>query len=107
MLMYIGIVLIAGAPNIILMVSITFSFFLIQYTLIVSLEEETLTSLFGEKYYTYKKHVPKILPRLTPWKKSSPSKQRPILKTLKTEKRTLQNVLLMLLLIFLRSKNLF
>ena len=55
MFMYIGISIIAGAPNIILMISIIFSFFLIQYTFIVSLEEETLTALFGEQYINYKK----------------------------------------------------
>ena len=47
MFMYIGISIIAGAPNIILMISTVFTFFIIQYTFIVSLEEETLTTLFG------------------------------------------------------------
>ena len=107
MFMYIGISIIAGAPNIILMISIVFSFFIIQYTFIVSLEEETLTTLFGEQYNNYKKHVPAIFPRPTPWKGSGTAKRRSILKTIKTEKRTLQNVLLILTLIVLRSKNIF
>ena len=107
MFMYIGIAMVAGAPNIILMISIIFSFFLIQYTLIVSLEEETLTTLFGEQYINYKKHVPAIFPRLRPWKGSGTIKRRSILKTIKTEKRTLQNVLLILTLIVLRAKNIF
>ena len=105
MFMYIGIAMVAGAPNIILMISIIFSFFLIQYTFIVSLEEETLTTLFGEQYINYKKHVPAIFPRLRPWKGSRVAKRRSILRTIKTEKRTLQNVLLILTLIFLKSKN--
>ena len=107
MFMYIGIAMVAGAPNIILMISTVFSFFIIQYTFIVSLEEETLTALFGEQYINYKKHVPAIFPRLRPWKGSGTTKRRPILKTIKTEKRTLQNVLLILTLIVLRSKNIF
>ena len=107
MFMYIGIAMVAGAPNIILMISTVFSFFIIQYTFIVSLEEETLTTLFGEQYINYKKHVPAIFPRLRPWKGSGTAKRRPILKTIKTEKRTLQNVLLILTLIVLRSKNIF
>ena len=107
MFMYIGISIIAGAPNIILMISIIFSFFLIQYTFIVSLEEETLTALFGEQYINYKKHVPAIFPRLRPWRGGGTTKRKSILKTIKTEKRTLQNVLLILTLIVLRSKNIF
>ena len=107
MFMYIGIALVAGAPNIIFMILIIFSFFMIQYTLIVSLEEETLTNLFGEAYINYKKNVPPIFPRITPWKNKAETKRTPILKTLKTEKRTLQNVFLILALIFLKSQNIF
>ena len=80
---------------------------MIQYTLIVSLEEETLTNLFGEVYINYKKNVPPIFPRLTPWKNITQAKRIPLLKTLKTEKRTLQNVFLVLALIFLKSQNIF
>ena len=107
MFMYIGIALVAGAPNIIFMILIIFSFFMIQYTLIVSLEEETLTNLFGEAYINYKKNVPPIFPRITPWKNKAETKRTPLLKTLKTEKRTLQNVFLILALIFLKSQNIF
>ena len=107
MFMYLGIAMFAGAPNIILMISTVISFFLIQYTFIVSLEEETLTTLFGEQYNNYKKHVPAIFPRIRPWKGSETANRKGILKTIKTEKRTLQNVLLILTLIVLRSKNIF
>ena len=65
--MYIGIVLIAGVPNGSFMVVMTAVFFLIQYTLIISLEEETLDTLFGNEYMEYKKNVPPIIPRLSPW----------------------------------------
>ena len=107
MFMYIGIALVAGAPNIIFMILIIFSFFMIQYILIVSLEEETLTNLFGEAYIDYKKNVPPIFPRITPWKNKTERKRTLLLKTLKTEKRTLQNVFLILALIFLKSQNIF
>ena len=107
MFMYIGIALVAGAPNIIFMILIIFSFFMIQYILIVSLEEETLTNLFGEAYRNYKKNVPPIFPRIAPWKNKAETKRILLLKTLKTEKRTLQNVFLILALIFLKSQNIF
>ena len=103
MLMYIGIVLIAGVPNGFFMVMVTTVFFLIQYTLIISLEEETLDTLFGNEYMEYKKNVPSIIPRLSPWTGAKKKRQTPILETLKTEKRTLQNVFLMLLLLFIKN----
>ena len=105
MLMYIGIVLIAGVPNGFFMVMVTTVFFLIQYTLIISLEEETLDTLFGNEYMDYKKNVPPIIPRLSPWTGAKKKRQTPILETLKTEKRTLQNVFLMLLLLFIKNSH--
>jgi protein-S-isoprenylcysteine O-methyltransferase Ste14 len=102
MLMYVGIVMIAGAVNVWLMAATTFLFFLIQYSLIISLEEETLSALFGHEYLNYKANVPAIFPRFSPWE--NPENRRParIPKTLKTEKRTLQNVFLVLVLITVR-----
>ena len=105
MLMYIGIVLIAGVPNGSFMVVMTAVFFLIQYTLIISLEEETLVTLFGNEYMKYKKNVPPIIPRLKPWAGCKKKRQMPILETLKTEKRTLQNVFLMLLFLFIKIRS--
>jgi protein-S-isoprenylcysteine O-methyltransferase Ste14 len=102
MLMYVGIVMIAGAVNVWLMAATTFLFFLIQYSLIVSLEEETLNTLFGQEYLNYKANVPAIFPRFSPWENPENRKPARILKTLKTEKRTLQNVFLVLVLITIR-----
>ena len=102
MMMYAGIVLIAGAANIILMVATTVSFFLIQYSLIISLEEETLEGLFKESYVEYKNNVPAIFPRITKWKNNDSRQPASLIKTVKTEKRTLQNVLFILILILLR-----
>tara|TARA_B100000029_G_scaffold489149_1_gene546593 strand:+ start:648 stop:1238 length:591 start_codon:yes stop_codon:yes gene_type:complete len=107
MFMYIGIVLIAGIQNGLFMVVLTAAFFLIQYTLIVSLEEETLDNLFGKEYLEYKKHVPPIIPRLKPWGGAKQTKPATLLQTLNTEKRTLQNVSLILLLIYIKSNNVF
>jgi len=102
MFMYVGIVMIAGAANVLLMAATTVAFFLIQYSLIISLEEETLENIFGLEYDEYKKNVPAIFPRFSRW--NSPDNREPagIMKTLKTEKRTLQNVAFILLLITLR-----
>ena len=105
MFMYIGIVLIAGIQNGIFMVVLTATFFLIQYTLIVSLEEETLDNLFEKEYLEYKNNVPPIIPRLKPWNGAKKRTPTTLIQTLKTEKRTLQNVSLVLLLIYIKSNN--
>ena len=99
-----GVVLIAGAPNIWAMLAVTWIFFLTQYSLIIYLEEETLVSLFGAEYETYRQHVPRLLPRFCAW--TSDDKRRPmtLMKTLKTEKRTLQNIVLILLLVIIRQQ---
>ncbi|NOZ03799.1 MAG: isoprenylcysteine carboxylmethyltransferase family protein [FCB group bacterium] len=102
MLMYTGIVLIAGAPNIWLMLAVTWAFFLTQYALIVALEEETLEKLFGEEYRVYRKNVPALIPRLKPWPNQDKRKPAALKKTLETERRTLQNVVLILFFILLR-----
>jgi protein-S-isoprenylcysteine O-methyltransferase Ste14 len=102
MLMYTGIVFIAGAPNLLAMLITTWLFFAVQYLLIISLEEETLTNLFGEEYRNYQHHVPRLIPRLRGWKKPVNHTPAPFWKTLNTERRTLQNVLLILILLTLR-----
>ena len=102
MLMYLGIVFIAGAANTLLMVATTTSFFLIQYSLIISLEEETLNKLFGENYIDYKKNVPAIYPRLTRWNNDDNRKPAGLGKAIRTEKRTLQNAFLVLFIIIMR-----
>ena len=102
MLMYLGIVIIAGSPNLILMVLATMSFFIIQYSLIISLEEEKLDELFGPEYVAYKSNVRAILPRFTRWKTDDDRRPLSIMKLVKTEKRTLQNVAFILTLIVIR-----
>ncbi len=104
MFMYLGIVFIAGSANIWLMVATTLAFFLVQYSLIISLEEETLGAIFGQEYEEYRNNVPAIFPRLSRWDTRDKRKPASMLKTIKTEKRTLQNVIFILLLIFLRTQ---
>lgn len=104
MLMYTGIVLIAGAPNLWVMLMVTWAFFIVQYSLIVSLEEETLTDLFGAEYETYKQHVPALFPRLTRWENNDDRQPKSIRKTLNTERRTMQNVLLIVIFLIIRAQ---
>ena len=80
MMMYLGVVFIAGAANVYLMAATTVSFFLIQYTLIISLEEETLKGLFETSYEEYKINVPAIFPRLAPWKNQDKRKPQAFFK---------------------------
>ena len=107
MLMYLGIVIVAGSPNLALMCITTMTFFIIQYSLIISLEEEKLSELFGEEYGVYRKNVGSIMPRLSRWKTDDDRKPLPFIKLIKTEKRTLQNVVLILLLIIIRINYLY
>ncbi len=102
MLMYLGIVIIAGSPNPTLMIITTMTFFLIQYSLIISLEEEKLSELFGEEYNVYRKNVRSIIPRIYRWKTNDNRSPLPFMKLIKTEKRTLQNVMFILTLIIIR-----
>ena len=104
MLMYLGIVFIAEAASVLLMAATTFSFFLIQYSLIISLEEEKLDELFGQEYSLYKENVPAIFPRISRWDGSKNRKPAKIINIIKTEKRTLQNVAAVLILIFIRTQ---
>ena len=102
MLMYNGIVLIAGASNIFSMLMLTWFFFIIQYFLIINLEEQTLTRIFGTTYLDYTKNVPRLFPRLFSWKSDNNRQPMTLLKTLRSEKRTLQNIVIFLIIIFTR-----
>ncbi|HDY75330.1 MAG TPA: isoprenylcysteine carboxylmethyltransferase family protein [Candidatus Marinimicrobia bacterium] len=99
-----GIVLVAGAPNIWAMLVLTWIFFIIQYALIVDLEEKTLSGLFSDHYEIYKQNVPRLIPRLSSWKNEDNRKPMAFIKTLKTEKRTLQNMVLIIILILIRQQ---
>ena len=104
MIIYTSFVLIAGNEYLWVMVGITWMFFIIQYGLIVSLEENTLYRLFGDEYNIYRKNVSALIPRISPWKGGTSTKPNHLLKTLKTAQRTLQNIVFVLLLIVFRNQ---
>jgi protein-S-isoprenylcysteine O-methyltransferase Ste14 len=104
MINFTGVVLIAGGSNIWLVLFITLTFFIIQYSLIVSLEQEALNKKFGEEYLIYCKNVPAFIPRSTPWKGGIMQEALNFKKVLKHEKSTFLNILLILILIFIRSQ---
>ncbi len=102
-LIFTGVALVAGAPQIWIILAVTWGFLITQYSLIVDLEEETLFELFGNDYVLYKENVPKLAPRLSPWKIKDNRSPMSWKKTLKTEKRTLQNMVLIFVLILIRQ----
>ena len=63
-LLWTGAVLFAGGQYMPWLLSVVVVFFLLQYTLIVSVEEATLLELFGETYAEYRQTVPRVIPRL-------------------------------------------
>ena len=67
MIIYTGVVYVAGSYNILSMLIITWTFFIIQYYLIIKLEQNRLIEIFGKEYKTYMDNVPILFPRLSPW----------------------------------------
>jgi protein-S-isoprenylcysteine O-methyltransferase Ste14 len=96
---YSGVVLLSGGIYMFQLLAVVIFYFIFQYSMIISLEEEKLSTVFGQDYSEYKNNVPRILPLITPWDSKSKLKPAPILKTLKTEKRTLQNIFLLVFII--------
>lgn len=79
---------------------VTLSYFLFQYTLIVSLEEEHLTKTYGTEYQRYIKSVPKFFPSFKKYKHSGT--HQPALdwkRGIKSEQRTFQAILIIVFLI--------
>ncbi|MCZ7601728.1 MAG: isoprenylcysteine carboxylmethyltransferase family protein [Melioribacteraceae bacterium] len=75
-------------------------FFFIQYKLIIDEEENYLVKTYGKQYENYKANVPKLIPRLTPYK--NPGIEQPkknINAALRSERRTLQAISFVVLLI--------
>ena len=101
-IIYAGMVLIAGGEFVWILLPVTLTFFFLEYGLIISLEEETLRQKFNEEYGEYLSMVPRLIPRVTPWKGGSETVPMTIEKTLLTEKRTLQIISGFILLLILR-----
>ena len=102
MIIYSGVVFVAGSLNILYMLIITWAFFIVQYYLIINLEQNTLIDIFGKEYKNYMNNVPIFFPRLTSWKNKDKYVPMKFSKTIKTEKRTLQNIILLILIIYFK-----
>ncbi|MFL2983814.1 MAG: methyltransferase family protein [Candidatus Neomarinimicrobiota bacterium] len=100
---YSGVVFIAGGKFLAPLFLVILVYFIFQYSMIISLEEETLKNIFKEKYEIYCNNVPRLFPRLKPWKNNYYKKPLSLTKVLITEKRTLQNMILIVLLILLKN----
>ena len=73
--------------------------------MIISLEEETLKKLFGDEYISYMENVPRLFPKINRWTGGlNVHKPSNLYKTLKTEKRTLQNIVLILSILMIKSQ---
>ena len=105
MIIYLGIVLVAGGEHVFIMGGIVFLYFTFQYMMIISLEEETLKKLFGDEYISYMQNVPRLFPKFNPWTGGlNVHKPSSLYKTLKTEKRTLQNIILIVSVLVIKSQ---
>lgn len=72
---------------------VALGWFYLQYTLIVSKEEEYLAAAFRDDYPAYRRAVRRFLPRLTPYRSSrAPDKTADLREGLASERRTLQAV---------------
>ncbi len=78
--------------------------FLVQYGLIISLEEEYLRGRFGKQYAEYAANVPRVLPRLSPWGRGQQGAPDSLGRAIRTERSTLLTLTLVLLLVVLRWK---
>ena len=96
---YFGVVLFSGGPYLFQLFFIVFVYFIFQYSMIISLEEDKLLSIFGKEYLDYKMNVPRLFPLLHAWDNKQCSKPFPLAKTLLTEKRTLQNIIIIIFII--------
>jgi protein-S-isoprenylcysteine O-methyltransferase Ste14 len=80
---------------------LTIVLFGVQYSLIVSLEEEHLRTKFGATYEHYFKHVPRFLPRTTPYRYRTLVPRR-LKAALRSERSTLASLCLFTTAILLR-----
>jgi len=72
---------------------VALGWFYLQYTLIVSKEEEYLAVAFRDDFLAYRRAVRRFLPRLTPYRSSrAPDKTANLREGLASERRTLQAV---------------
>ncbi len=102
-LIYVGMSFIAGGAYLYETSLFIFFYFVFQYSMIISLEEETLNILFPEDYKNYCNNVPRLFPKLKPWTGKDNRIPIHVSKTLRTEKRTFQNIFLMIILLVIKN----
>ncbi|RKY54956.1 MAG: isoprenylcysteine carboxylmethyltransferase family protein [Candidatus Neomarinimicrobiota bacterium] len=98
-MIYAGMALFAGGPWVFPLFIIALLYFSIQYGLIISLEEKVLLNIFGKQYEEYCSNVPRLIPRLTPWKKQQDVTKLPLKSVFHTERRTLQSFIIVVIII--------
>jgi protein-S-isoprenylcysteine O-methyltransferase Ste14 len=101
-LMYVGIAVMSNAlvPY---LLAVVFVWFVIQYHLIVSREEDHLKEAFGPEYATYCKNVPRFFPRLTRYSGDHAfHREADFSRGLKSEMRTLQGFAAVIALVLVR-----
>jgi protein-S-isoprenylcysteine O-methyltransferase Ste14 len=100
MLIYLGVGIMswAGFP---LFPLLTLLYFVFQYAMIVSLEEEHLEQTYGAEYQNYKKDVPKFFPSFKKTdRKTGPGTIANWKTGIKSESRTLQSIAIVVAIIF-------
>lgn len=103
MLLYVGVGIAANAlaPWLVLGAA---AYFLFQYWMIVSLEEEFLEKKFGEVYQSYRQAVPRFVPRWSPYRTPQQASQKPdYASAVTSERRTFQAIAIILVAIALRG----
>ena len=103
-IIYIGTVFFAGGIWMWYILPLVTTFFVFQYYHIISLEEETLKIKFKGQYKLFFDNVPKLFPRFTPWDVGEKTKPKNLISTIKTEKRTLQNIFIISLIILFKDQ---
>ena len=96
---YSGMVFFAGGIYMVELLIFVIAYFVFQYSMIISLEEEKLSILFGKSYLHYKYNVPRLLPLTKPYANKTKLTPASVSQTFKTEKRTLQNIFLLIFII--------
>jgi len=78
---------------------VALAWFVFQYILIISIEEEFLESKFGEQFIDYKEKVPRFIPKLSPQISNVDVIVEPNFKKgIKSEMRTIQAILAVVVL---------